>query len=145
MFPCFLMLSQATCSQDCVICWDCDIWVIGQACKSEVSVWLHKLFLICCLFNDAVCKSDCIVLNAWMIESNELEGIWKEAVMYAEGSCTLMYHPRNCLDGLRKTKKSLRTMSKLRFKPNNYRVPSRSMSKQAWPQAVPQPMLMCLL
>jgi len=84
-------------------------------------------------------------LNAWMIVSIELEGIWKEAAMYAEGSSTLMYHPRNCLDGLRKTKKSLRTMFKLRLKPNNSHVPVRSVSKQAWPQAVPQPLLMCLL
>jgi hypothetical protein len=64
--------------------------------------------------------TDCIVLNAWTIVSIELAGIWKEAAMYAEGSSTLKYHNRNCLDGLRKTKKSFRTMSKPRFKPNNF-------------------------
>jgi hypothetical protein len=84
---------------------------------------------ICFFFNVSVGKPDCIVLNAWITVSREMEGIWKVAVMGMEGSSALMYHPRNCLDELRKPKKkSPRTKSKPKFKPNTSNVPVRSVS-----------------
>lgn len=48
------------------------IIVTGVDCKSSV--------IVCSLFNDAL-NSDCISSNEWMIISNKLEGMWKEAVM----------------------------------------------------------------
>jgi hypothetical protein len=39
----------------------------------------ERLYFICGLFNDAVSSLDCIALNDTVI--NELERMWKEAVM----------------------------------------------------------------
>jgi hypothetical protein len=53
----------------------------GDPIKLAASYVTSCGFVVCSLFNYDFISSDYIVLSDWLIANNELERMWKEAVM----------------------------------------------------------------
>jgi hypothetical protein len=68
---CLQAKSTARCDNTYV--WQLSDWLVHRSCLC--------IYFLCSLFYNTVSNSDCAALNDGLVVNNELEGMWKEAVV----------------------------------------------------------------